>query len=308
MTVVPTMRFAQQAQTDISRISAELADLQRQIASGKSVDDLRTLGDGSTRLISTAGVIRMDENRVRLGTEIEGRMRLQASAMQQASTSSTQLVRTIREAALNKDGGNLTTALEFAFLNLTQAMNESQSGVPLFGGERVGSPPVKVGTVTVLAMVSTQADLFDEAARKPRVDLGGGLTLDVADRASEISWDTFRGLRDLKQFIDAQPSVLGAGITDEQAGTLLSLAQSLETGIDKIRAAEARNGFKLERVEAARVQLQGRVTTLRQELSTQSETDFAAISTRLSVLQTQYQATGQTFAALSRLTLLDFLR
>ena len=178
MTVVPTMRFAQQAQTDISRISAELADLQRQIASGKSVDDLRTLGDGSTRLISTAGVIRMDENRVRLGTEIEGRMRLQASAMQQASTSSTQLVRTIREAALNKDGGNLTTALEFAFLNLTQAMNEQQNGVPLFGGERVGSPPVKVGTVTELAMVSTQADLFDEAARKPRVDLGGGLTLD----------------------------------------------------------------------------------------------------------------------------------
>lgn len=307
MTVVPTMRFAQQAQTDISRISGELADLQRQIASGKSVDDLRTLGDGSTRLISTAGVIRMDENRVRLGKEVEARMRLQASAMQQASTSATQLVRTIREAALNKDGGNLTTALEFAFVNVSQAMNESQNGVPLFGGERVGDPPVKVGSLAELASVTTQDDVFDEAARKPRVDLGGGLTLDVADRASEISWDTFRTMRDLKQFMDAQPSVLGR-ITDDQAQTLLALADTMEAAIGKIRASESRNGFKLERVEAARVQLQSRVVSLQQELSTQSETDLAAVSTRLSLLQTQYQATGQTFAQLSRLTLLEFLR
>ncbi|MBU6405645.1 MAG: hypothetical protein KGS44_00720 [Alphaproteobacteria bacterium] len=308
MTVVPTMRFAQQAQADISRLSAELAELQRQISSGKSVDDLRTLGDGSTRLIATAGLISMDENRVRLGKEIEARIRLQASAMQRASSSAIQFVRTIREAALNKDGGNLSTGLEFAFANLRQAMNESFNGAPLFGGERVGDPPIKINSLPALAMVTTQTEVFDEAARKPRVDLGGDLALDVADRASEISWDSFRALRDLKRYFDAEPTVLRPRINDEQAKDLLILAEALENAVGKIQEAESRNGFKLERVEAARTQLQSRVLTLRQELSSQSETDLAAVSTRLAMLQTQYQATGQTFASLSRLTLLDFLR
>jgi len=302
------MRFAQQAQADISRLSAELAELQRQISSGKSVDDLRTLGDGSTRLIATAGLISMDENRVRLGREIEARIRLQASAMQRASSSAIQFVRTIREAALNKDGGNLSTGLEFAFANLSQAMNESFNGTPLFGGERVGDPPIKIDSLPALAMVTTQTEVFDEAARKPRVDLGGDLALDVADRASEISWDSFRALRDLKRYFDAEPTVLRPRINDEQAKDLLILAEALENAVGKIQEAESRNGFKLERVEAARTQLQSRVLTLRQELSSQSETDLAAVSTRLAMLQTQYQATGQTFASLSRLTLLDFLR
>jgi hypothetical protein len=302
------MRFAQQAQADISRLSAELAELQRQISSGKSVDDLRTLGDGSTRLIATAGLISMDENRVRLGKEIEARIRLQASAMQRASSSAIQFVRTIREAALNKDGGNLSTGLEFAFANLRQAMNESFNGAPLFGGERVGDPPIKINSLPALAMVTTQTEVFDEAARKPRVDLGGDLALDVADRASEISWDSFRALRDLKRYFDAEPTVLRPRINDEQAKDLLILAEALENAVGKIQEAESRNGFKLERVEAARTQLQSRVLTLRQELSSQSETDLAAVSTRLAMLQTQYQATGQTFASLSRLTLLDFLR
>jgi flagellin-like hook-associated protein FlgL len=115
-------------------------------------------------------------------------------------------------------------------------------------------------------------------------------------------------LRDLKRYFDAEPTVLRPRINDEQAKDLLILAEALENAVGKIQEAESRNGFKLERVEAARTQLQSRVLTLRQELSSQSETDLAAVSTRLAMLQTQYQATGQTFASLSRLTLLDFLR
>jgi flagellin-like hook-associated protein FlgL len=308
MTTIPTLRFATQAQADISRISGEMAELQRQTASGKSVDELRDLGDGSTRLISTAGFIRMDQKRVSLSKEIEARMQVQATAMAQASSTVTELVRTIREGALNKDGGNLKTALEFAFANLSSSMNETLNGVPVFGGERVGDPPIKIDTLEQLKNVTSKADLYDEAIRKPRVDLGAGIKFDVSETASEISWTTFQSLRDLKNFLDATPEALGTQISDESAAKLIAYAKSIETATNDIRNAESRNGFKLERVKAARTQLENRVLTMTTELSTQSETDLAAVATRLSALETQYQATGQTFATISGLSLLEFLR
>jgi flagellin-like hook-associated protein FlgL len=305
---VPTIRFATQAQNDVGRITTELAELQRQIASGKAVDDLKTLGDGSTRLISSAGLIRADENRIALAQELEGRLRLQATAMAQASGGVTELVRTMRAAALNKNGGNLTTGLEFAFSNLVQAMNQSLNGVPLFGGERVGDPPVKANRIEDLLSVATPDDLFNEAARKPRVDLGSGLALDVADRASEMSWQVFQGLRDLKTYIDAHGSALSATMTEDDTQAILNFASQIETAVNEIRGAESRNGFKLERIQSTRTQLANRVLSMQTELATQSETDLAAVVTRLRALETQYQATGQTFATLARLSLLEFLR
>jgi flagellar hook-associated protein 3 FlgL len=308
VTSVPTMRFATQAQADVGRITAELAELQRQIASGKAVDELKSLGDGSTRLISASGLIRADENRIALSQELEARLRVQATAMAQASGGLTELVRTLREAALNKNGGNLKTGLEFAFSNTVQGMNQTLNGVPLFGGERVGDPPVTATQVSDLIGVSTPEDLFDEAARKPRVDLGAGLTLDVADRASEMSWPAFQALRDLKVYLDANPSAHTATLSQANTDALLGFASQLETAVGQIRAAESRNGFKLERIESTRGQLANRVLSMQNELATQAETDLASVVTRLRALETQYQATGQTFATLSRLSLLEFLR
>ncbi len=308
MNTVPTIRFATQAQSDISRISAELADLQRQMGSSSQVEDLKSLGDGSTRLISTSGLIRQDEHRITLAQELEARMQVQATSMQQASSGVTQLVRTLREAALNKDGGNVTTGIEFGFANLTQAMNQTLNGVPLFGGERVGDPPVEANSLSDLIAITAPDQLFDEAARSPRVDLGSGIAFDIAERASDISWPTYEALRDLKIYLDANPSALSPQMTQTDSEALLGFAKTIEDAVGQIRNAESRNGFKLQRVESTRAQLEDRVLSLQNELTAQSDSNLATVATRLSALRTQYEATGQTFAQLSELSLLSFLR
>ena len=51
-----TLRFSTQAQMDIRRITQELSNMQRQIASGDKSNDLRGFGGQASRLISAQGL------------------------------------------------------------------------------------------------------------------------------------------------------------------------------------------------------------------------------------------------------------
>jgi flagellin-like hook-associated protein FlgL len=60
-------------------------------------------------------------------------------------------------------------------------------------------------------------------------------------------------------------------------------------------------------VESEIVQLGKRVDTMRGAVGELVDADLAEVAMRLSQLQTQYQATAQTFTILREMTLLNFL-
>lgn len=308
MQAVPTLSFTNRARADIARITSELSDLQRQTASGRKAEDLQGLGSGATRTLTAASLLNLDRGRIAQAQEIDARLGIQGATLSQAAESVNTLASAVRNAAITGDGGFLGPELEFAFAGLTSAMNQTYNGQSLFAGERVDTPPVKAKSLNDLIGVSYPEDLFNEGVRRQTLDLGENNTVELADKASEISWKAYEAMRDLKGMLDAAGGRLPNPLPAADVNKLLTLADALAAGGSDIRGAEGRNGLVQGRVEDTVGRLERRSLVLEQDISLQTSSDLAEVALRLNALQTQYQATAQTFSQLSRLTLLEFLR
>lgn len=302
-----SLRFSTQAQIDMRRITAELSDLQRQVASGVKANDLAGFGSASSRLVSARGVQSAADARASVLGQLDARLGVQGAALGQVSDAATRMAQTIRQAVSANDGRGIGVELEFSFQAIVAALNESWNGQPLFAGERLDGAPVKLGSLDQLAAAATPDDIFDEAARRQSIDLGVGPPTDVASKASEMATSLFQTLRDLKLMVDAAGGAIGQPITDAQTDALLQLATELDTQANSFNNEEGRTGQLQSRFDAERVRLQERSDLLTKEIGDHADADLAQVSMRLSALMVQYEASAKTFADLSQLTLLRYL-
>jgi flagellar hook-associated protein 3 FlgL len=302
-----SLRFTTQAQMDIKRLTTELSDLQRQVASGASSNDLRGFGESAARLINTQGARVIADARGSVVDQLEARFDVQASALSQAATSTTNLAKAINDAISSSDGRNLGLELDLAFSGVTNALNETWNGQPLFAGERVGAGPIKVTSVAQLLGATTPAALFDEASRHQTIELSPGSPIDLADKASEISQGAFDSMRSLKLLIDQSGGSLGQPLTQGQIDSLQLIANGLQTASTTFNSAEGRSGQLSTRFAAERVRLQDRSDLLVKEVGGIADADLAQVSVRLNSLMVQYQASAKTFSDLSKLSLVNYL-
>lgn len=302
-----TLRFSTQAQTDIRRMTQELSDLQRQVASGSKANDLRGLGSAAGRVISAQGLKAAADARASTLNQLDARFGVQAAALSQAASSAEQLAQSIRQAISASDGRAISTELNLAFSSAVSALNETWNGQSMFAGEHLGGPPVRVSTLQELQAATTLDDIFDEGARHQVIDLGAGAPITLANKASEISAPLFETMRGLQGMIDAAGGEIGAPITAAQRDQLLAFAAQLDEEARGFTNAEGRAGQLQTRFAGERVRLQDRSNLLLKEIGEQTDADLADVSIRLNALLVQYEASAKTFADLSKLTLLNYL-
>lgn len=302
-----TVRFTTQAQSDIRRITTELAELQAQIASTKQATDLRGYGSASTHLLTAAGMKASVDARGSVIDQLGGRFDVQAASLNQAASSTRGLALSIREAIAAGDGRGISTELGFAFSSVVSAMNQVWNGQPLFAGERQNGAPVTVTTLDGLAAAASASTIFDEAVRNQVLDLGTGSPIELAGKASDISTGAFEAMRQLKQLIDAAGGAIGQPIDSATAGTLMSIVSQLEAGANTITNEEARTGRLQAHLEEERTRLTQNSDLLTKEIGAQSDADMAQVSIKLNMLMAQYEAAAKTFSDLSKLTLLKYL-
>lgn len=299
---------ATQAQTDFRRITQELSDLQRQIASGVKAQDLQGFGGGaSARILSAKNSKAAAEARDSVINQLDARFGLQAAALGQVASSTTGLAQSIREALAASDGRGVSTQLELAFNSIVAALNESWNGHPLFAGERQDGRPIKINSIDQLVGAVTPNDLFDEAQRRQSIDLGDGSPIELSAKASELSQGLFDTLRDLKSMIDANGGVIGQPLTGAQHDQLAAIVETLDGHANSFTNEEGRTGQIQKQLEAERTRLQERSSLLAKEIGDQADADLAAVSVRLNTLMLQYQASAKSFADLSKLSLLNYL-
>jgi flagellar hook-associated protein 3 FlgL len=308
MQATPTLSFTNRARADIARITTELTDLQRQTASGKRVEDLQGLGSGATRALNATTLIAQDDNRIELLKEVNARVGMQTTSLQLAGEAVTKLAKSVRDAAITGDGNYVGPDLEFGFASLTSAMNQTFNGQAIFGGDRTDRTSVTVGNLSDLTTVSQPDEMFDVSSRRQRIDLGPGASFELGDNAKDLTWTTYQAMRDLQVLLDSAGGKLGASLTTIQTDALNSIAERLSQGATNIRQAEGKNGLIEARIQDLTNRFEARGNMMRNEVALQTEADLAEVALRLSSLQTQYQATAQTFSQLSKMTLLDFLR
>lgn len=307
MTSPLTLRFATQAQVDVRRITQQLSDLQRQIASGAKNDDLSGFGGAASRLISAQGLKAAADARASTVNQLEARFGVQASALSAISESADTLSKTIRDAISANDGRGIGTDLNLTFASVVSALNESWNGQPMFAGERLNGAPVKISTLEELQAATGPQDIFDEAERHQIIDLGAGAPIQLASKASEMSSSLLETMRLIKNMVDSAGGEIGAPMTSQQIDLLQSYANDLEAEARTFTNAEGRAGQLQKRFASERVRLQDRSNLLLREIGDLADADVAQVTVQLNTLLTQYQAAAKTFSDLSQLSLLQYL-
>lgn len=301
------LRFSTLAQADFRRITQELTDLQRQVATSRKAGDLAGFGAASAQILTARNLRAAADARESVIGQLDARFGVQGAALGKVSAAAGDLAQSIRQAVSSNDGRGIGVELGFAFSTIVSALNETWNGQPLFAGERQGAGPVKVRTLDELQAALTPGDLFDEADRRQTIDLGAGAPLELAAKASELSQGLFDTLRNLKNLLAASGGEIGQPINESQTSQLLSLAQSLDGHARDFVTEEGRTGQLQKRLDEERTRLQARSDLLSKEIGDQADADLAEVSVRLSALTVQYEAAAKVFADLSNLSLLKYL-
>jgi len=302
------LRFATQTQVDMRRITNELADLQRQVASGAAANDLQGFGGAAGRVLSAKSLKASAEARGSVINQLQARFGVQAAALGQIAGASTSLAQSIREAISANDGRGIGTELELSFSSIVSALNETWNGQPLFAGERLSGGPIKINTLDELTAASGPSDIFDEAERRQTLDLGAGEPIDLSAKASELSQGLFDALKSLQLLLDGSGGTIGQPITEAQRSALQNVVDRLEQESTQFITEEGRAGQLQKRFETELVQLQERSDLLTKEIGEQADADVGLVSVKLSALLVQYEAAAKTYAELSQISLLNYLR
>lgn len=302
-----SLRAATQTQVDMRRITNELADLQRQMASGAVSNDLRGFGGASSRLLNARSLKASADARGSVINQLQARFGVQGAALSQVAGAAGSLSQSIREAISANDGRGIGVELELSFASIVAALNESWNGQPLFAGERQGIGPIKVDTLDELAASAGPQDLFDEAERHQTLDLGAGQPIVLGDKASELSQGLFDALKELKLMLDSAGGTIGQPISATQRTQLLHVVDQLEAESTRFTSEEGRAGQLQKRFEGELVRLQERSNLITKEIGDQADADLEEVSVRLSALMLQYQASAKIYSEISQLSLLNFL-
>ena len=294
-------------------VQSEIADLTRQISSGREADSFKTLG-GKTRLVlgmesqlsSTEGYLNGNEvTLLRLN-----QMSASLSSLQDIATDLRNNLLTKRSAA-----GEELPLEEISRSQLGQvrdALNASVSGRYLFAGGRTDTPPVgDIDETTNLltsagnllsstsedgGTVSSNYYSGDEASVTVRAT--DQLTIEYGITASAEPFQKLIGalnyaIRGEVQNDDDEYE-LAVDLVNEALDGIANLKNQVNSNIQIINGInELHHNFK---------------TYLGQTLGEQTGVDVVEATTQLSLNQTLLQATFQNFARISSLKLSDFLR
>ncbi len=302
-----TLRFNTQAQLDVARITRDLTDLQRQVASGYKSNELAGYGVGAARLLNTQGLLQLTDSRANAAAQFESRFGVQAVALGQGATAAFDLAQSIRDAISSDSVDALSTELTVAFSSIVSSLNETWNGQPLFAGERLTGSPVIIQSLEELIAATGPDDIFEEAERPQVLELGPGAQIALADKASELATDLFETLRQFKLLIDSwgpsPPDSINAALRTQ----LQDFAQQLDTARETLTRAESRAGQLEKRITDERTRLTNRSNLLLKEVGEQTDADAAQLSIQINTLLVQYEATAKTFADISQLSLANYL-
>lgn len=305
MKPIPSFLITTLARSDLSRMSNELYDLQRQTASNNKADDLKGYGNESGRIISARTAIAQSTARVDAANRLVTRFEIQDAALGRAASAAAQLKQDIFTALSSDNGTFLADQLASAFNQVTQALNTTYEGVSLFSGERRDAAAVQVSEIGDLLGALATASLFEESTRPQTVDLGVGAPVVVAEKASTIARSVYGVFKDL--FNLTQGGGLGNPITADQRTALLAISSGIDGAHQDIVDAQGRNGDAQSRVERDIVRLSTNADLLTKHLGKVAEVDLAEVAMKLSATQTQYQAIAKVFSQVKDLSLINFL-
>lgn len=286
----------------IRNTQGKLANLQRQLSTGKKAHDLASLGGETARNLSARSLVSRQEAQLGAAQRVETSMKLYDSHLTQMDDVTTKLRNDILHAIGTGQADGLQEGLEAAFDQLRASLNASEAGLPMFGGAQAGAEPFKPKSLADTAGMAT-ADAFanDNVRRSARV--GEGLDMEYGVLADEVGSKLFEAFRTL-----AEAGPINADPSDAELAALETALSQFDGALEDVRAANAANGRRQLQAEQVTKRAEERMLVLQDVIGKNEDADLGEVAMELSQQQTRLEASYSVFARVANLNLGDFLR
>ncbi len=308
MTRIATNISNQVSLSELLRNQSQLLEAQKQVASGKISSDLKGLAPQLGALSAAHALTARNEGYIEAGKAISGRLATQDLALNEIAGAGDDLRQAVIDAIGLDSGTTLVQQLEAVFDRALNALNQTYSGRPLFGGSKVDTPPVNIKTLNDLSPTVVIADIFDNTKVKASARVDEGQPIKIGFLADDVGTNLLTVIKSIKDFNDGASGPFGAQLTAAQKTFLQGTLAGITSASNGLNAVVGKNGLLQTRVENAQARAEDQQLLLRQVVGDIEDADLAQAATRLTQAQTAVEASARTFSLLSNLSLLNFLR
>lgn len=301
ITRVSTLSIHQRTVSDFTRVQSSLANLQNQISGGVKTDNFVGLVGDVEQFTGLESEIDKLNTLINNNTENISRINTTRNVMDSVIA----IVDDMENFLTLRRNGAIESKLHFQQQmsdmrqNLTREMNATLGGRFLLGGTRTDTPPVIDDPVPAPAEVGVPDDSYYQGSKE-------NLILRPA-RNFEIEFDV-RADDPAFQKVMAAIAYSLQGDTEDDNTAIAASYDMMKEGLEGIIALKARLDARftvLEDINDRHMGLKTQFTNVKESLI---NTDILSASTELALNETILQATFQSFARISNLKLVDFLR
>lgn len=304
MTRISTFGASQSALLDLMRAQQSLFQAQQELSTGKKGADLKGVGYQAETIAASRGALSQskafEEAAIRSGI----RLNAQNVALERLSSS----VGDLRSAMTSQDGGFVMQEISDAFYGAINALNSQHLGSYMFGGTRDDTKPMTISTLADLAALPAVADAFQNNDLEPTVQVDQNTTVTVGRLASGIATDIMASFKRIAEFEAGPNGPFVDPMTDVQQAFVVGELQNIVAAQDGIISVVGMNGVMQSQIESSKQSQKDRQDFLTGMISDIEDVDMAEAATKFQTAQNVLDVSAKTFASLTQVSLLNFLR
>jgi flagellar hook-associated protein 3 FlgL len=304
MTRISTYGASQSALMDLMRAQQSLFQAQQELSTGKKGADLKGVGYQAETIAASRGALSrskaFEEAALRSGIRLDA----QNVALERLSES----VGELRSAMTSKDGTFVMQEITDAFYGAINALNSQHLGAYMFGGTRDDTKPMTISTLAELAALPAVGDAFQNNNLEPTVQVDQNNKITVGRLASDIATDIMASFKRIAEFEAGPNGPFVDPMTDAQQSFVVGELQNIVAAQTGIISVVGMNGVMQSQIESSQQSQKDRQDFLTSMISDIEDIDMAQAATNFQTAQNVLDVSAKTFATLTQVSLLNFLR
>lgn len=301
MTRVATIPLQRTLSSAIQRSQQNLSASQIQMTSTKKAHDYAGLGIDAVRTLSARSMLAQQQSYQSVASRVSTTLSLYDSNLNQIDDSLSNLSTELMTALGTGDSPGIQKLIEASFTDVRNALNATDSGIPLFAGSQTDDLPVVPETLADLAAMPP-ADVFINDQTRQSGRLGDSVDVEFGIVASDVGANLVPAFKTL-----AAAGPFGDKLTDAQKNAIRQALDELDLGMGDVRSVNAENGRKQKQVDMLQSRAADREILLTEVIGSVEDADLGQVALDISQRQTILEASYSVFSQLSSQSLANFL-
>lgn len=297
---VSTYGALQSLLQNMGTVQNSLNNSQEQVSSGYVSQTFDGISPDVQRLTSMNAQLTRISNYQTGNTTIIGQMQTASTVLGQATT----IAGSIKSLIQSQISGTLNVSafnqqIQSQLSSLAAALNTSYGGNYIFGGTNTSSPPVKT-PVPANNVVGVPDDSYYQGGDlSPMVRISDSQTLTPGINANDLSF---------QKIIAGVNQALQASVSGNTAQTLKSAEDLVDSGLQGVISLQSTVNSNILTVQQYNTQSQSIQTYFKSVVSNITSSDVVSLSAKVAQDTSVLQASFATFARISQLSLVSYLK